>query len=214
VEAARALAIVARTYLIQNAGHEHGCLALDDSSASQRVAPSPAGAAARAVAAWSDSLVLDGVAVQYHLDQPGPNRLAWRDAVARARAGERFDRILATAFPQSSLASSDSPLASDCLHLSNAEAWLKERLPRWQRALAREDGFEPVPAPAVCRLQRGYPHADLERGRIHAPGLEGREARLTLAHEYLHLAFRHHPRGLDENYIEATARRLQPEGQP
>ncbi|NTV93975.1 MAG: DUF2300 domain-containing protein [Thiobacillus sp.] len=212
--AARALAIVARTYLYQNAGREMGCLAIDDSSASQRVAPSPPSAAARAIANWSDSLVLDGVPVQYHLDQPGPNRLAWREAEARAQRGEPFDRILAGAFPRASLVSTDSPLATDCEHLAGAEHWLSARLRQWQRALAGEDGFEPVPAPAVCRLRQGNPYADLERGRIYARGLDDREARLTLAHEYLHLAFKQHPRGLDEGFIEATARRLQVEGQP
>ena len=214
VEAARALAIVARSYLYQNARREQGCLRIDDSSASQRVGPSPPGQAARDIAAWSDSLVLDTTPVNYHLDLPGRNRLAWRQAEAQARRGEPFDRILAQAFPRASLISTDSPLATDCARLDAAERWLKNRLPAWERALADLDGFEPVPAPAVCRLRQGNPYADPERGRIHVHGLDGREARLTLAHEYLHLAFAHHPRGLDETFIETTARRLQVEGQP
>lgn len=214
VEAARALAIVARSYLYQNARREAGCLHMADSSASQRVGPSPPGRAAREVAAWSDSLVLDVTPVNYHLDRPGPNRLAWRQAEAMARRGEPFDRILAQAFPRASLISTDSPLATDCQRLGAAERWLKSRLPAWERALAETPGFEPVPAPAVCRLRSGNPYADLARGRIHVHGLEGREARLTLAHEYLHLAFANHPLGLDEDFIESTARRLQVEGQP
>lgn len=214
VEAARALAIVARSYLYQNARREQGCLRIDDSSASQRVGPSPPGQAARNIAAWSDSLVLDATPVNYHLDQPGRNRLSWRQAEAQARRGEPFDRILAQAFPRASLVSTDSPLATDCARLDAAERWLKSRLPAWERALADLDGFEAVPAPAVCRLRQGNPRADPERGRIHVNGLDGREARLTLAHEYLHLAFAHHPRGLDETFIETTARRLQVEGQP
>lgn len=214
VEAARALAIVARSYLYQNARREQGCLRIDDSSASQRVGPSPPGQAARAVADWSDSLVLDATPVNYHLDQPGRNRLAWRQAEAQARRGEPFDRILAQAFPRASLIFTGSPLATDCERLGAAERWLKTRLPAWERALADLDGFEPVPAPAVCRLRQGNPHADPERGRIHVHGLDGREARLTLAHEYLHLAFAQHPRGLDETFIETTARRLQVEDQP
>jgi uncharacterized protein YfaQ (DUF2300 family) len=35
-----------------------------------------------------------------------------------------------------------------------------------------------------------------------------REGRVTLIHEYLHLAFRDHPRGQDEAYIEHLAQRL------
>ncbi len=212
--ASRALAVAARSYLVQEARREGECLAIADSSALQRVLASPASAPARRVAAWTDSLVLTGAPVHYHLDQPGPNRLAWQQAVAWARAGAAFDEILLRVWPDASLASTDSPLANDCPRLPEAERWLASQASRWRPRLAREDGFEPPPPPAVCRLARGNPYADPARGRIYAHGPGSQEARLTLAHEYLHLAFARHPHGGDEAYIEDLARRLLLGGSP
>jgi hypothetical protein len=69
-------------------------------------------------------------------------------------------------------------------------------------------GFEPVPAVQVCELQMGSPHADQRRSLIRIREWRSREGRVTLLHEYLHLAFRHHPRGQDEAFVEAWAQRL------
>ncbi|MCR1763187.1 DUF2300 domain-containing protein, partial [Pseudomonas aeruginosa] len=52
------------------------------------------------------------------------------------------------------------------------------------------------------------PYVDRERERIFVRGLYSLQERLDLTHEYLHLAFRAHPSGQDENYIESLARRL------
>lgn len=212
--AARALAVVARSYLMQQARRKGECLVLADSSASQRVSPSPPGAAAMSVASWTDSLVLAGVPVQYHLDSPAPNRLAWRQAVAWAQAGAGFEDILARAYPGGSLESTASPLSSACQHLPEAERWLAGQARRWRPSLLAEPGYEMPDAISVCRLEQGNPYADLARGRIYARGLAGREGRLTLAHEYLHLAFASHPAGRDEAWVEALARRLLMEGSP
>lgn len=212
--AARALAVAARSYLMQQARREGACLVLPDSSASQRVSASPAGVAAREVAAWTDSLVLTGVPVQYHLDEAGPNRLAWRQAVAWAQAGAGFEEILARAYPGAALGSTESPLATDCHRLPEAERWVASQARRWRPRLIAEAGYETPPPPTVCRLDLGNPYADPARGRIYARGLTGREGRLTLAHEYLHLAFAQHPAGRDEAWIETLARRLLLEGAP
>lgn len=212
--AARALAVAARTYLRQQARREGGCLAIADSSASQRVSPSPATPAARRIALWTDGLVLSGAPVQYHRDRPGRHRLAWTEAVAWAHAGADFDEILRRVWPEAGLAAADAPEATDCARLAEAERWLARQAERWRPALAREPGFEPPATPRVCRLGPGNPYADPARRRIYAHGLSGREDRLTLAHEYLHLAFAEHPRGGDEGYIETLARRLLQEGTP
>jgi hypothetical protein len=37
---------------------------------------------------------------------------------------------------------------------------------------------------------------------------QSREGRVTLIHEYLHLAFRNHPHGQDETFIEQLAQQL------
>ena len=97
----------------------------------------------------------------------------------------------------------------DCQPLPLAAQWLTERLPRWQRRLRREVGYEPLDAPPqVCLLQAGTPHADLRRSRVWLREWQTRDGRVTLIHEYLHLAFRRHPRGQDENDIERLAQQL------
>ncbi|MET3133020.1 uncharacterized protein YfaQ (DUF2300 family) [Oxalobacteraceae bacterium GrIS 1.11] len=208
-EAAKALAVAARSYLQQNAVRAEGCQRIADSSATQRVSPSPAGAAARAIALWTDQLVLVGPNVRYHLDQPGADTLVWRSALEQARQGRRFDDILASAFPRAELTTLAGGAALPCMPLPVAEAWLARELPRWERLLRREPGYErPPELPAVCELAGGLPYSEQSRNRIYLRGLATREDRITLAHEFLHLGLRNHPRGQDEALVEQLARRL------
>ncbi|VUY46840.1 conserved hypothetical protein [Pseudomonas aeruginosa PAK] len=206
-EAARALAVTIRTYLLQNAAPRGECLAIDDSSQRQRVAPRPASAPTRRIAAWSADLVLAGATVNYHSDQPGPARLSWKHAVEQAGQGLGYDSILAQAFPRSSLSRWDNPVAA-CQPLPAAEDWLRKQRRQWRERLDREPGYEEIPSFSVCRLASGRPYVDRERERIFVRGLYSLQERLDLTHEYLHLAFRAHPSGQDENYVESLARRL------
>ena len=207
-EAAKALAVAARTYLQQNARIEAGCQRIADSSATQRVSPNPATPAALAIAGWTDQLVLDGVQVRYHTSEPGPNTLAWTVAVAQAKQGKRYDELLANAYPGASLAGIGNA-GTVCQRLAQNEAWLARTLPRWQRVLQREAGYEtPAQATTVCALSSGAPYSEQSRNRIFMRPLATREDRITLAHEFLHLGLRGHPRGQDEAYVEQLARRL------
>ncbi|HEY0296540.1 MAG TPA: DUF2300 domain-containing protein [Bordetella sp.] len=207
-QAARALAVAVRSYLVQNAGRERGCYRIDDSSRTQRVLPRPASRAARAAADFTDGLVLVGTPVRFHLNQAAPGQMSWQAAQADARSGLGFDAILARTWPQADLAYFTSPLAGDCLPLLRAQDWLRLEAPRWEARLAGEAGYELPDQPAVCELNSGRPYADARRNRIYIQRLVSDEDRITLAHEYLHLAFAHHPRGLDEQFIERTARKL------
>ncbi len=206
-EAAKALAITIRTYLLQSATRHGECLAIADSSASQRVAPRPASDGARQIAAWTSDLVLAGSPVNYHSDKAGPDRLAWQSAVEQAGQGLRYDAILARAFPRASLSRWDQPIAA-CQALDNAEAWLKRQQPGWRERLQREPGYVETSNFAVCQLNGGKPHVDRERQRIFVRGMYSLQDRLDLTHEYLHLAFAAHPNGQDETYIEGLARHL------
>ncbi len=207
-EAARALAVVARSYLLEHAAQTGNCLSIDDSSHFQRVSPNPPSQAAREVAAFTTGLVLEGAPVGYHSERAGPNRMSWRDAVDRARQGQRWDAILRRTLPDAALAAVDDPAGIACERLPRVEAWLAEQTPRWRRALHELRGFEPPERFSVCRLKHGRPFAELDRGRIHVRGLRTQEDRLTLAHEYLHLGLRHHPSSTDEQLVENWARRL------
>jgi len=207
-EAARALAVAARSYLRQNARQVAGCQQITDSSATQRVSPNPASAAALAAARWTDQLVIDGVPVRYHRDTPSTDTLAWTRAVSLARQGKSFDEVLADAYPHGVLAAAGNS-GTRCMRLAQNEAWLERELPRWQRVLRQEAGYEaPAGLPAVCALASGAPYSEQTRNRIFMRPLATREDRITLAHEYLHLGLRRHPRGQDEDYVERLARRL------
>lgn len=208
VHAARALAVAIRSYLQQTARRDGDCLRIDDSSATQRVAPRPATPAAHAVAAWTADLVLQGSPVTYHRDTPAPDRLAWTSAVTAANAGAGYDRILADAFPRATLASWHGTAAEACEPIDAARTWLLFRLPQWRSTLDREPGHDETTDLTVCRLRSGRPHVDRAARRIFVRGLQTQQDRLDLVHEYLHLAFAAHPSGHDEAYIESLARRL------
>ncbi len=206
-EAARALAVVARTWLLQNAPFEGGCFHVKDSTRAQRVSPNPPSRAAQAAALFTDGLVLKGQAVRYHRDQPAAGVLSWSAAVERARQGARFDAILAAAFPAASLTSISGE--EECRPLPDVEAWLARMRPLWQRRLASQPGFEPpTQALRICRLDFGNPYADRERLRLYVRGATSREDRISIAHEYVHLAFQFHPNGRDERFVEDEARSL------
>ncbi|CUI08845.1 DUF2300 domain-containing protein [Massilia antarctica] len=208
-EAAKALAVAARTYLQQNAQWAEGCQRIADSSATQRVSPQPASVEARAIANWTDQLVLSGVNVRYHADTPSKDTMAWSQAVAQAGQGLRFDAILASAYARADLTTLSGGDSQQCVRLAGAEAWLARELPQWERMLRKEAGYEtPLEMPAVCQLARGTPYSEQSRNRIYVRGLASREDRITLAHEFLHLGLRNHPRGQDEALVEQLARRM------
>lgn len=206
-EAAKALAVAIRTYLLQNATRNGDCLSIDDSSNRQRVAPRPASAESRNIAAWTADLVLAGSTVTYHSDQPGPDKLAWQQAVEQANAGQRYDAILLHAYPRASLSRWDNPVAS-CEALPAAQDWLQKQRRGWRPRLESETGYNEVSTFAVCKLAFGRPFVDRERQRIYVRGVLTLQDRLDLTHEYLHLAFEAHPNGQDETYIEGLARHL------
>jgi uncharacterized protein YfaQ (DUF2300 family) len=206
-EAAKALAVAIRTYLLQNATRNGDCLSIDDSSNRQRVAPRPASAESRNIAAWTADLVLAGSTVTYHSDQPGPDKLAWQQAVEQANAGQRYDAILLHAYPRASLSRWDNPVAS-CEALPAAQDWLQKQRRGWRPKLESETGYNEVSTFAVCKLAFGRPFVDRERQRIYVRGVLTLQDRLDLTHEYLHLAFEAHPSGQDETYIEGLARHL------
>ncbi|MCP1472931.1 uncharacterized protein YfaQ (DUF2300 family) [Pseudomonas sp. EB276 TE3739] len=206
-EAAKALAVAIRTYLLQNATRNGDCLSIDDSSNRQRVAPRPASAESRNIAVWTADLVLAGSTVTYHSEQPGPDKLAWQQAVEQANAGQRYDAILLHAYPRASLSRWDNPVAS-CEALPAAQDWLQKQRRGWRPRLESETGYNEVSTFAVCRLAFGRPFVDRERQRIYVRGVLSLQDRLDLTHEYLHLAFEAHPNGQDETYIEGLARHL------
>jgi uncharacterized protein YfaQ (DUF2300 family) len=132
--------------------------------------------------------------------------MSWRASVVQARAGRAFDLILADAFPRASLAAVSGE--RECRALQDADAWLARMMPTWRRRLAAQAGFEVPERLSVCGLEYGNPYADRARQRIYVRGIATREDRIAVAHEYVHLAFRFHPRGNEESFVEGLARTL------
>lgn len=209
VAAARALAITARTYLVQQAEQRSGCYVIRDSSATQRVAPRPASREAREVADWSSDLILRGMPVRYHADKEAPGVLSWQRARQQAEQGADFITILSQAFPAASLMGIDAQQESDCVLAIPAQRWLAANIPKWRTQLESEPGYnEPDTTPTVCLSNADKPFADTDLNRLHVRGWATQEDRIALAHEYLHVAFEGHPHAYDEAYIEKMARRL------
>ena len=205
-EAAKALAIAARTYLLQNAAQRGNCWHIDDSTQTQRVGANTPARSTLALVQWSDGLLLQGVAVRYHSDLEQAGVLSWRAAQQQARGGAHFDEILRQAYPNAALGTQAGQ--SDCPPFAAAETWLQQQTPRWRRRLAGTAGFEPPQSYKVCRIRYGNPHSDQARQRVYVHGLNSLNDRIALAHEYVHLAFARHPLGVNEDFIEQKARYL------
>ncbi|MBF0463107.1 MAG: DUF2300 domain-containing protein [Magnetococcales bacterium] len=86
------------------------------------------------------------------------------------------------------------------------ETWLTARTMEWARLLTQLPGYEPPSPLQVCQAAGKAPHTD--GLHIYLPPLAEEEERLSLAHEYVHLALRHHPVAHDERYVEQVARSL------
>ncbi|ERB06326.1 hypothetical protein G879_02274 [Escherichia coli KOEGE 7 (16a)] len=206
-EAAKAMTVAIRTFLQQNANREGDCLTIPDSSATQRVSASPATTGARTMTAWTQDLIYAGDPVHYHGSRATEGTLSWRQATALAGQGERYDQILAFAYPDNSLSRWGAP-RSTCQLLPKAKAWLAKKMPQWRRILQAETGYNEPDVFAVCRLVSGFPYTDRQQKRLFIRNFFTLQDRLDLTHEYLHLAFDGYPTGLDENYIETLTRQL------
>ncbi|MGK3500852.1 DUF2300 domain-containing protein, partial [Escherichia coli] len=206
-EAAKAMTVAIRTYLQQNADRDGDCLSIPDSSATQRVSASPATVGARTMTAWTQDLIYAGDPVHYHGSRVTEGTLSWRHATAQAGQGERYDQILAFAYPDNNLSRWGAP-RSTCQLLPKAKAWLAKKMPQWRRVLQDEMGYNEPDVFAVCRLVSGFPYTDRQQKRLFIRNFFTLQDRLDLTHEYLHLAFDGYPTGLDENYIETLTRQL------
>lgn len=206
-EAAKAMTVAIHTFLQQNANREGDCLTIPDSSATQRVSASPATTGARTMTAWTQDLIYAGDPVHYHGSRATEGTLSWRQATAQAGQGERYDQILAFAYPDNSLSRWGAP-RSTCQLLPKAKAWLAKKMPQWRRILQGETGYNEPDVFAVCRLVSGFPYTDRQQKRLFIRNFFTLQDRLDLTHEYLHLAFDGYPTGLDENYIETLTRQL------
>lgn len=206
--ASQALAVLARTWVVQNSPIRDGCYTTIDDSKAQRVLASPAGKEAKKAALFTQDLVIAGDAVRYHQSLDQPNVFAWKSAVLLTQQNPAmgFDNLLFKTYPHATLTGLYSEL--DCTHLDAAETWLKNNTDKWRSQLNPMMGFQAPESFTVCQIQNGLATSDQRRLRIYIQGWGKLEHRLSLIHEYLHLAFKNHPNGHDEVLIEKLARQL------
>ncbi|HQC30077.1 MAG TPA: DUF2300 domain-containing protein, partial [Methylotenera sp.] len=205
-EAAKALSIAARSYVFQNAQFHQGCWQIDDDSRTQRVSPNPASAAAKAVAAMTEDLTLSGSPIYYHQNQSAANTLNWQAAVKRGELADNYLAMLHAAYPNASWRLNGQ--AQQCQRLPQAEQYVQQNSAEIQRRVRNIAGFEPVQGLKICQLDYGNPYSDQQTMSMFVRDWRSENDRITLWHEYLHLALRFHPNGGDEDLIESTARQL------
>ena len=209
LEAGRAFSILIRTYLYQNGRSENGCYAIKDSTHLQRVSPSTPSDAALKIATWSDRLILKGIPIiRYHSDTGTTNKLSWKQAAGLAANGSRFDEILRTTYPASQLAMMDDRDHAPCKPQPNADAYLQHHRRTWSRALAQVQGFQEPDRIKICRSMSDQPYTDRESNTIYLRFSGEIDDQLTIAHEFLHIAFKYHPSGSNEGFVEKHARDL------
>ncbi len=113
----------------------------------------------------------------------------------RRGRGERYDQILAFAYPDNSLSRWGAP-RSTCQLLPKAKAWLAKKMPQWRRILQGETGYNEPDVFAVCRLVSGFPYTDRQQKRLFIRNFFTLQDRLDLTHEYLHRPLMVIPPGL------------------
>jgi len=132
-------------------------------------------------------------------------------SVARVGVGFRVTAAvistLAIAYPLPSLAH-EAVGPSYCQPLPAVQAWLDLHIDRWDAVLAAEPGYERPSSVTVCAAPTGRPFADNRANRVFVRGIQTMDQQITVAHEYIHIAFQHYPSGHNEGYVEHTARRL------
>ncbi|GHL34427.1 hypothetical protein ECZU26_52520 [Escherichia coli] len=203
-EAAKAMTVAIRTFLQQNANREGDCLTIPT------VAPRSVFLLRQRPRGANDDRgrrILSMRAIRFIIMAVALPKGRFRRQATASGAGERYDQILAFAYPDNSLSRWGAPRSS-CQLLPKAKAWLAKKMPQWRRILQGETGYNEPDVFAVCRLVSGFPYTDRQQKRLFIRNFFTLQDRLDLTHEYLHLAFDGYPTGLDENYIETLTRQL------
>lgn len=205
IEARKALAIVARTYLLHQAVKlDDGHLFLADSTRWQRVSIADPSNENRHIAAQTTSLVLNRE-VFFHETKTGEKTFSLSLSSRQAGQGLKYDEILAGAFPSLAIIPLWSLKKTSCDELTQASEWLRYNLNAWQKELIPL-GADLMASTTVCR--NSAHRAFYFDKRIYMAGFSDTEDQITLVHEWLHAAFAETPLGDDEGRIEGLAKRL------
>lgn len=207
-KASEALSIVARTYLFQNAKRKTACYEAPDSSAFQRVSASKPSSQALAIARKTADLVLTQKNIRYHTSISAPGRISWSGAVSEQNKNKSFPEILHAYFPDAKIELRTTKTSSNCIELGQASSWLSRESLQWKISLQGQVGFEFPADLRVCKSTLGAAYLNKETKEIYIENFSETEDQISLAHEWLHMAFRHHPLTHDEAGIDNLARKI------
>jgi uncharacterized protein YfaQ (DUF2300 family) len=208
VKASEALSIVARTYLYQNAKRQTACYDAPDSSSFQRVGASKPSPLAQRIASKTADLLISEKNVMYHSTKSSPGRISWTDAVTLQNQHMTFSQILNVYYPNGRVELQTSKNDSQCSELPLAMSWLSKESIKWRRLLLSQYGFELPDGVRICQSTLGSPYLNHESKEIYIEQFSETEDLISIAHEWLHLAFSHHPLGKDEKELDQLARRI------
>lgn len=207
--AAEAFSIVIRSYLKERAQKISGCYHVIDSSKFQRVSANIPTEESIAISSKTSGLILNNAgSVRYHLNRDGKNMISWLKAKGLDLLGKNSQEILKSFYPNSQIVYFSDRYSSSCGTIGKANRWLKEKTPKWHKVLVRHPGYERPDSFKVCKLNSGAPFANKKTNEIFVRGFDGFENQYSIAHEYLHLAFKYHPTGNSERDIDRIAKKL------
>lgn len=205
IAAKKALAITARTYLLDEAKRDDdGSLSIHDDSRKQRVSLTDPSHENLQIAQATQGLVLSGP-VLYHLTERRRGTLTVNDALRQAESGLDEAQILQAAFPAYKIIPMWRLAGLRCDPLVEAAEWLAYNLPAWKSRLAPLGADLTFPA-EVCRSRAAQ--AYYFGRKVYVPSFVTTDDQLTVVHEWLHGAFAETPLGGDDVQIEALAREL------
>lgn len=209
VEATKAFAVAARTYVLQNASASKDCYEVPDSTHFQRVAIGDLDSRFLNLARWSEGLILTGKSnLRYHSTSSVKGQLSWTRAKELAEAGLYFDQILLDAYAAIKFDLFTHQHYEPCLPLTGALEFLDTKQTQWQSYLKRKVGYSHLAKVNVCKTNLKNPYSNYSRGLIFLPQFKTEEDQISLAHEFVHLSFQNHPLSRDEGFVEETARSL------
>lgn len=207
--AAEAFSIVIRSYLKERAQKISGCYHVIDSSKFQRVSANIPTKKSMAISSKTSGLVLNNTgSIRYHLNKDGKNMISWLKAKGLDLLGNNSQQILKSFYPHSQIVYYTDRYSSPCGVIGKANKWLKEKTRKWHKVLVRHPGYERPDRFKVCKIHSGAPFANKETNEIFVRGFDDFEDQYSIAHEYLHLAFKYHPIGNSESEIDRIAKKL------
>ncbi len=198
---AEAMAIVARSYLYQNATKlADQCWGIEDSTHFQRVGIHAPSQQTRKIVIKTSEFILDSEKpVHYHLR-------TWLKAKKLAEKNTSWPEILGQLYPEMNITMRRPLAVWDCLPMFRAEKWMARNKPRIDRYVKEKLHMREIVDVKVCQTPYLQPFSLMKEKRIFLNKFEDSEDQISLVHEYFHFYLSQTHRARDEKYIDQLAK--------